>query len=57
MRWRVIWEKLRVKLDIDLNDVFVFAGLAALTYGIAQMHAPSAWIVAGGVIFLIGLRR
>jgi hypothetical protein len=41
----------------SLRDAFVFGGLAAACYGIAQVHAPSAWIAGGTVVLLLGLRR
>jgi len=50
-------QRIKQKLDIDLNDWFTFGGLAAAGYGIAQIHVPSAWIVVGTVLFLIGVRR
>jgi len=42
---------------LELRDVFVFGGLGAIGFGVAQMHVPSAWIVVGGVLLLLGLRR
>jgi len=42
---------------IDLRDVFVFCGLGAVGYGVAQIHTPSAWIVTGIVVLMLGLRR
>lgn len=47
----------QVLARVDLRDVFVFSGLGAVGYGIAQMHVPTAWIVMGTVIFLLGVRR
>ena len=38
----------------DLNDLFVFGGLAAACYGLGQIHAPSAWIVGGAVSIWLG---
>jgi hypothetical protein len=38
----------------DLNDVFVFAGLAAACYGVAQIDPPSAWIVGGVTLVWLG---
>ena len=55
MRWRQIWTGLRNALDT--RDVFVFGGLAALAYGIAQVHVPAAWIVCGALMLAIGVRR
>ncbi len=42
---------------IGLREVLVFGGLSAIAYGVAQMHVPSAWIVVGGLLLLLGLRR
>lgn len=42
---------------IDLRDVFVFGGLAAACYGVAQLSQPAAWILGGAVFLLLGLRR
>lgn len=42
---------------VDLRDTFVFGGLAAVGYGIAQIHVPAAWIVVGAVVFALGVRR
>lgn len=42
---------------VDLRDVFVFGGLAAVGYGIAQIHVPAAWIVVGAIVFVLGVRR
>ena len=42
---------------VDLRDIFVFAGLAMVCNGIAQIHAPSAWIVGGAAFFWIGASR
>lgn len=41
----------------DLRDLFAFGGLAAACYGIAQIHAPAAWIVGGVALFWLGVRR
>lgn len=42
---------------IDLRDVFVFGGIAAASYGAAQMYAPGGWLLAGAAIFWLGVRR
>jgi len=42
---------------LELRDIFVFGGLGAITYGVAQIHEPSAWIVVGAALFVLGLRR
>ena len=58
-RLSVIFERARVAIVrmIDLRDVFVFGGLGAIGYGIAQLHTPSAWIVIGIAVLMLGLRR
>lgn len=48
---------LRIHAQLSLRDVFVFGGLAALAHGVAQVSVPLAWVVGGGVIMLLGLRR
>jgi len=42
---------------IDLRDLFVFGGLGCVAYGVAQIHEPAAWIVAGCALFWLGVRR
>jgi hypothetical protein len=42
---------------LNLRDVFVFSGLAAVGYGVAQVSVPAAWVVVGGIVFLLGVRR
>jgi hypothetical protein len=46
-----------VLLELSLRDAFAFAGLGAVGYGLWQIYAPSAWIVVGAVLFLMGVRR
>jgi hypothetical protein len=41
----------------DLRDVFVFSGLACLSYGLGQMYQPLGWIGAGAGLFWLGVRR
>lgn len=41
---------------VDLRDVAVFGGLAAVTYGVRQVYSPAAWIVFGGFFMWISLR-
>jgi len=41
----------------DLRDIFWIGGLSAVGYGIAQIHAPAAWIVCGAAVFWMGVRR
>lgn len=40
----------------DLNDLFVFAGLAFACIGIWQIYPPAAWIGAGTALFWLGTR-
>lgn len=47
----------RVADLIDLRDIFAFAGLGMICYGVAQINAPAAWIVGGTAFFWIGVRR
>jgi hypothetical protein len=42
---------------VDLRDLFVFGGLAMVVCGVAQINVPAAWITAGGVLFLLGMKR
>ena len=50
------WRRLQTWLSktFDLNDVFVFGGLAAACYGVAQIDPPSAWIVGGVTLVWLG---
>lgn len=41
----------------DLRDAFVFGGIALVGYGIGQIYAPAAYIVIGGVLFWLGVRK
>jgi len=43
--------------NFELREVFVFGGLSAVGYGVAQIHAPSAWIVIGTALVILGMRR
>lgn len=47
----------RVHEFFDLRDAFCFGGLAAATYGTAMIYEPAAWILAGVVLFWMGVRR
>jgi hypothetical protein len=40
---------------IGLQELFIFSGLGAVGYGVAQIYPPAAWIVVGAVVFLIGM--
>lgn len=41
---------------VDLRDLFAFAGLGMVCYGVAQIYPPAAWIVGGGMFWWIGAR-
>lgn len=43
--------------EVDLRDVFVFGGLASAVYGVSGFSVPAAWIVAGVVLFVLGVVR
>jgi hypothetical protein len=43
--------------EVDLRDVFVFGGLASTVYGVSGFSVPAAWIVAGVVVFALGMAR
>lgn len=43
--------------EVELRDVFVFGGLAAVVYGIAQVYPPAAWMAGGAALFWLGIRR
>ena len=40
---------------IDLRDVLVFGGLGCAVYGTAGYSVPAAWILAGIVLFALGI--
>jgi len=42
---------------VDGNDLIVAAGLGMVARGIWMIHPPSAWIVVGAVVFIIGVLR
>lgn len=46
-----------VRREFDVEDLFVFGGLACAAYGIAQVYPPAAWIVTGAVLFGLGVKR
>lgn len=43
--------------EVELRDCFVFGGLGAVVYGVAQINQPAAWIVGGAALFWLGIRR
>lgn len=46
----------RVRAAVDLQDAFVFGGLACVGYGLYCVYPPAAWIVVGGCLFWLGVR-
>lgn len=36
-------------------DALMLAGVAAISYGVAQVFPPAGWIVSGGFAFAFGL--
>lgn len=46
-----------LKNYIDLNDIFVFGGIALAGYGIAQIHPPTAYLVVGVTFVWLGKFR
>ena len=57
MRARLAALAARIAAAVDLRDGFVFGGLGCVVIGLAQMHGPLAWIVGGGALFWLGIRR
>lgn len=57
-RLRALWQRWRKPIidAIELRDCFCFAGLAACVYGVSMIYVPAAWIVAGVVLFWLGVR-
>ena len=41
---------------LEMRDVFVFGGLGCAVYGVAGFSVPAAWIVAGVVLFALGIK-
>jgi hypothetical protein len=39
----------------DLSDIFVFAGIGSIFYGVYQIFPPAAYIVTGVLVGLIGV--
>lgn len=46
-----------IRDEVKLREVFVFGGLAIASGGVALVHVPSALIVVGTVVLLLGIRR
>lgn len=47
----------RIAEFVELRDVFAFAGLGMVCYGMSQVYPPSAWIIGGSMFFWLGARR
>lgn len=43
--------------EIELREAFLFAGLAALFYGLHQVFPPLAWIVVGSILVRVALPK
>ena len=41
---------------VGIADVCAIAGFAAIEYGLARIAPPLAWVLAGGILILVGLR-
>ncbi|MEK9724072.1 MAG: hypothetical protein VW405_11415 [Rhodospirillaceae bacterium] len=46
----------RVAAFFDLQDAFVFGGIAAVTIGAGQIYPPLAWIIPGAACIAIGVK-
>jgi hypothetical protein len=46
-----------MKNPFDMRDYFVFGGLILLGIGCWLIYQPSAFVVVGSLVFLIGMRR
>ena len=60
-RWtgRALWAIARAAgrfANEQIPEVLLLGGAAALTYGIAQIYVPVAWIVAGTLALVAGWR-
>jgi hypothetical protein len=42
---------------IDMQDIFVFGGIGLVSYGLAQIYPPAAWVAAGAALFWLGVRN
>jgi hypothetical protein len=42
---------------IDLRDAHAYGGVAMCAYGVWQIYPPGAWMLAGLVLFWLGVRR
>lgn len=55
-RWLKGLKDSLIGLDLDRHDLFVFGGTAAVTFGVWEIHQPTAYIVAGIISLWLGLR-
>lgn len=46
----------RIKSIFDLNDIFVFTGIAGIGYGASMYDQAAAFIVVGVILFWLGAR-
>ena len=46
----------RASAFFDMQDLFVFGGLVAVTVGAYQIYPPLGWIVPGAASMALGVR-
>ena len=39
----------------EIRDVFLFGGLAAMGYGVHEIHPPSAYVLVGIALMTLGI--
>lgn len=54
--FRSLWRTVESLLP-DLRDCFAFGGLGLAAYGASLIYEPAAWLLAGGVLFWLGIRK
>lgn len=42
---------------VGLRDLLCFGGLACVGYGLAQVSEPLAWVVIGGALFWLSVKK
>lgn len=53
---RLISAAKAIRARIDLGDVMFVAAVAAVGYGVAQIHVPTAWVVVGVIVGVSAMR-
>jgi hypothetical protein len=46
-----------VRKAVDVQDAHVYGGLMCACVGVAQVHQPGAWVLAGAALFWLGVRK